>query len=139
MAAKEEQNAGKIQGVLLPNSNDRQLVSQYADDLGMSIIALEDNLRATVTLINCFEAATGLLVNWTKSVGYWFASIPRPPWIDLFDLIWALPSSLSTLLGTPFAITLATTDIDNFLHQKIKIKFLLENPTLIPSRTCYCS
>lgn len=97
LAAKAEQSTVKIQSIFLPNSDDRQLVSQYADDIGMSIIAREDNLRNTVSLIDHFGTATGLLVNWTKSIVYWFAATPRPSWTDLFDLTWAPPGSLSTL------------------------------------------
>jgi len=88
----------------------------------MSIIAREDNLRNTVSLIDHFRTATGLLVNWTKSIGYWFVATPRPSCTDLFDLTWVPLGSLSTLLGAPFGITLATPNVDNFLKQKISKK-----------------
>lgn len=122
MAVSKEQQTGQIQGIELSNSTLQQLLSQFADDTGLSIRGAEEYLRHTILLLKQFGSASGLLINWQKSVGYWFSALPRPAWLDNFDLTWAPPGSLSKLLGAPFGITLETTDVDRFLKDKISKK-----------------
>jgi len=63
MATKDKQRLGRILEIQLPDSEDRQLISQYADDTDMSIIAQEFILQNIVSLIDRFGTATALLVN----------------------------------------------------------------------------
>jgi len=125
MDAKEDQRLGKMQGIQLPESEDRQLLSQYVDDNRVSILGQELFLKNTVDLIHCFGFALGLIINWTKSEGYWFANTLPPAWLNNFGISWAPPHSLSKLLGAPFGVSLETADVDSFLQLKItkKLKY----------------
>jgi len=125
MAAKEDQRLGKIQGIQLPESEDRQLLSQYADDNGVSIIGQKIFLKNTVDLISRFGFAFGLIIHWTKSIGYWFSNIPPFAWLNNYGITWAPPHSLSKLLGAPFGVSLETADVETFLQLKItkKLKY----------------
>jgi len=125
MAAKEDQRLNKIQGIQLPQSEDYQLLSQYANDNGVSILGQEIFLKNTVDLIHCFGSTSRLIINWTKSTGYWFSNVLPPPWLNNFGITWAPPHSLSKLLGAPFGVSLETEDVDTFLQLKItkKLKY----------------
>lgn len=70
MAASVEQRLGKIHGISLPDSDLQQLVAQYVDDTGLSVIGRESDLRNTISLLDRFGGATGLILNWTKSIAY---------------------------------------------------------------------
>jgi len=72
-----------------------------------------------------FGSASGLIINWMKSVAYWLSRLPKLAWMDNFCFTWVPLGSLSKLLGALFGITLVTQDIDNFLEQKIakKLKY----------------
>jgi len=122
IAASEEQRIGNIQGIRLPNCEFFQLLTQHADDTSLSIQGQERALRNTISLLDRFERASGLSINWIKSVLYWFSNKPRPQWTHAFQLTWAPLGSLSKLLGAPFNITLDTEDIDLFLKQKVSKK-----------------
>jgi len=63
VAAKENQRLGKIQGIQLPESEDRQLLFQYANDNGVSILGQEIFLKNTVDLIHRFGSTSGLIIN----------------------------------------------------------------------------
>lgn len=119
MAIKEEQRRGRIMGIWLPDNDLHQFISQFADNMGFSILGQEEVLRNIVAFIQRFGLASGLQVNWIKSVRYWFVQIPRPTWTNQFGLTWAWAVSLSTLLGAPFGITFDTLNIDTFFQHKI--------------------
>jgi len=72
-----------------------------------------------VDLIHRFGSVSSLIINWTKSVGFWFSNIPPPAWLNNFGISWAPPHSLSKLLGALFGVSLETTDMDSFLQLKI--------------------
>jgi len=70
MAAKEELAADRIQGITLSDSEVQQLLSHFADDTNFLILGKEDVLKNIVSLLQRFDKATGLLINWPKSIGF---------------------------------------------------------------------
>jgi hypothetical protein len=115
--------AGDLSGILLPDGLTQQTLLQYADDTTYSLAGVECNIHSVTSLLSCFGTTTGLVYNPHKSVTYWFGVGAPPTWLQVFGCQVAVENHLSKLLGTPFGISLATQDIDGFLHQKILKKF----------------
>jgi hypothetical protein len=82
----------------------------------------ERNLRRLIQLLDEFSMASGLHINWDKSVAYWFSPNPAPPWLATFAFPWAQDGALSKLLGTAFGLNLAIQDVDSFLYDKVTKK-----------------
>lgn len=112
IAASKEQRLGRFQGIRLPECELYQLIAQHADDTSLSLRGREHDLKNMISFLQKFGRASGLCINWTKSILYWFSNLPRPDWTEALQLTWAPPKSLSKLLGAPFGISLATPDID---------------------------
>lgn len=98
------------------------MLAQFADDTTYSIRGTERYLQTVSTLLEEFGLATCLQINRSKCAIYWFGPGDPPQWLALFGCAIAASGSLSRLLGTPFGITLATTDVDAFLANKITRK-----------------
>jgi hypothetical protein len=82
----------------------------------------EDSLRNLVQLLHTYAQASGLHINWDKSLAYWFAPISAPPWLASFDFPWIVERNLSKLLETPFSLDLHTLDVDAFIVEKVEKK-----------------
>lgn len=76
-----EQQMGRIHGIKLPESELKQLLSQYVDDTGLSIRSQEIDLSNILALLQRFELASGLVMKWTQSVGYCFSMSPAFSWV----------------------------------------------------------
>jgi hypothetical protein len=77
-AAKAAMFASEFKGILLPNGTTRQLLLQYADDTTDMVEGNESNISNLVHLLDNFGGASGLQINWEKSITYWFSSVPGP-------------------------------------------------------------
>ena len=76
-----------------------------------------------VNILHAFTSASGLLLNWTKSGAYWAGRNAQPPnWANQFGWTWEEGGRVSKLLGTPFGLSIATNDLDEFLIDKIRKK-----------------
>jgi hypothetical protein len=122
LAAKAAMDGGAFLGIRLPNDGARQLMLQFADNTTFMLEGRENHLRNLVQLLCTYAQAMGLHINWDKSLDYWFAPGPAPPWLATFDFPWAIERNLSKLLGTPFGLNLHTPDIDTFLVEKVEKK-----------------
>lgn len=100
----------------------QQIISQYADDTSYSLHGEKENFRQLILLLTQFRVASGLVINWHKSVAYWFSDKEPPDWTVEFDCQWAQSKNLSKILGSPFGIQLDTADVDQFLVKKIERK-----------------
>jgi hypothetical protein len=79
-------------------------------------------LRAAEGLITEYGQITALLINWSKSLAYWFSHRKPPDWLHTSRGPWAVDGTLSKLLGTPFGLSLQTQDVNQFLYDKREIK-----------------
>jgi hypothetical protein len=70
MAAKATITTGTFQGIRLPNSKDRQLLPHFADDTTVGRKGEELYLQNLVNLLQVFAQASGLHINWEKSMAY---------------------------------------------------------------------
>ena len=76
-----------------------------------------------VRILEVFNEAPGMEINWEKSCAYWFDKCThKPDWLAGYNWQWAEDGDLSKLLGTPFGLNLNTPDIDQFLYRKISKK-----------------
>lgn len=77
-------------------------------------------------MLEAFCLASGLVINWTKSSGYWKShdTIFRPDWTNYLGVTWAEDEEVSKLLGAPFELSLTSGDVDKFLYDKISKKLL---------------
>jgi exonuclease III len=120
---KKSESEDKIRGILLPGSNKTQLISQFADDTSFTIAASRrEYVTNLVEALTLFNRVSGLEINWTKSLAYWYSPGPRPQWLHQHDWKWAQEHELVKMLGTPFGMDLSTEEIDSFLLQKVQKK-----------------
>ena len=68
-----------IRGVRVPESNDRVVVSQYADDTAV-IISDNSSLDQVMQVYGKYELASGAKINLDKCCGLWLG-----PWVDRVD------------------------------------------------------
>jgi hypothetical protein len=121
-AVKAAQGKGELQGISLSDGLAQQLLVQFADDTNFTLHGTKADLLMTQQILHEFHSASGLIINWPKSLAYWFSALPTPPWLDDFDCPWATLGNLTKLLGIPFGLDLDIVDVDNFLLQKIQSK-----------------
>lgn len=100
----KEAVAGQVKGIRLPFPGRQQILAQYADDTSFTLLGDEDFAHNLIHTLNTFCQATGLVINWSKSNGYWKCKRQeaRPDWIDRLGVTWADNGSVSKLLGVPF-------------------------------------
>ena len=122
----QEMRAERVQGINLPFEGRQQIIAQYADDTSFTLFGNKEKVTCLVYLLETFCLATGLVLNWTKSSGYWKQKgvVVRPPWTDLLGITWADEEGVSKLLGAPFGLSLATKDVDSFLLDKLSKKLV---------------
>jgi hypothetical protein len=124
MSIKAEASIGHIRGITLPGTLELQIILQYADDSSLTLRGEEPTVVHTVSILNQFSEVSGLTLNWSKSRAYWWSSHrgPRPLWTTRFQWLWARDEELTTLLGSPFGLTLSTEQVDQFLVERIEQK-----------------
>ena len=119
----QAQEYGNIRGVQLPKSEDQQLTLQFADDTSFTVRAEQASVSNLVSILQSFTLASGLHINWEKSGAYWVGRAgPPPAWANAFGWTWGAEDGISKLLGTPFGLSLTTSDSDQFLLDKIQSK-----------------
>ena len=122
-----------MQGISLPFEGRQQIIAQYADNSSFTLFGDEEKVRCLVYLLETFCVASGLVLNWSKSSGYWKHSgnTGRPPWTDMLGITWANEEGVSKLLGAPFGLSLTSKDVDSFLFNKLTKKLVHWSTTRI--------
>ena len=122
----QEMREGRVQGICLPFEGRQQIIAQYADDTSFTLLGDEEKVRYLVYLLETFCLATGLVLNWSKSCGYWKqkGNVDWPLWTDRLGITWADEEGVSKLLGAPFGLSLTTKDVDAFLFDKLAKKLI---------------
>lgn len=60
-----------MRGILLPSHGREQVTAQYADDTSFTLSGKEVSATTLVHTLDTFCSASGLVLNWNKSCGYW--------------------------------------------------------------------
>ena len=66
--------------------------------------------------------ASGLILNWEKSCGYWISNTNRPNWTASLDVTWVDDGTVSKLLDTSIGLNMTIQNIDMFLRDKLDKK-----------------
>ncbi|KAL3679807.1 hypothetical protein R1sor_022763 [Riccia sorocarpa] len=82
----ELQDRGTLAGIYLPQLGIQYIQGHYADDTHILLAAQPQNLSNAKQAISTFGKASGLNVQWSKSLATWISPSPRPPWTN--DLLW---------------------------------------------------
>jgi hypothetical protein len=122
--AKKEAAKGWIKGIQLPDSLASQIIVQFVDDTSMTIKGEEELVQNTVSTLVLFCSGSGLMLNVEKSTAYWPepGGGPRPEWTERVGFQWATAQDVSTLLGTPFELSISSEEVDNFLLDRMDKK-----------------
>ena len=68
-----------LRGLQLPIRTAEELLdSEFADDTAVYLQGGEENLRRFASAMERFCRASGALINWHKSCGFWVSSLPPP-------------------------------------------------------------
>lgn len=115
---------GRIKGISLLGDTRQQILASYADDTSFTFLGEEGSIRNLILTLDTFCLASGLVINWNKSNGHWKSHdmLFRPTWTNHLGITWAEDDNVGKLLGAPFRLSLSTTDVDNFLYDKIAKK-----------------
>ena len=116
------QQIRELTSISLPSGRHQQLISQYADDMSLSLFGMRPIFQALISLLQTFKRAFGMKVTWNKSIAYYFSRNRLSDQLQQFECVWAEDHSLSKLLGIPFSMNLATEDVDAFLFNKLTTK-----------------
>lgn len=76
-----------IKGISLPGGARQQAILQFADDTSLTLRSKEAPIHQLFIILECFCLAIGLVLNWTKSRGFWHAVEARPPWTELLPIV----------------------------------------------------
>ena len=122
----QEMREGRVRCISFPFEGRQLIIAQYADDTSFTLFGDEEKVRCLVYLLEMFCMATRLVLNWTKSNGYWKqkGGVVRPPWTNMLGITWTDEEGVSKLLGAPFGLSLATKDVDSFLFDKLTKKLV---------------
>jgi hypothetical protein len=117
-------SVGRIRGIQLPLEGSQQVIAQYVDDTSFMLFGEERPVRNLIYTLDSFCLASGLVLNWLKSCGYWKdkEGWGQLTWTDQLGVSWADGNGMSKLLGAPFGISLSTADVDDFLLEKLTKK-----------------
>lgn len=115
---------GNVQGISLPFHGQQQIMAQYADDTSFTLLGEEPKVKFLINTLKSICMATGLILNWSKSCGYWKSSqlVDLPPWTNDLGISWDSNESISKLLGASFGLSMTTSDVDDFLHGRLTQK-----------------
>lgn len=110
-----------MKGISLPVENRQQVLAQYVDNTLFTLLGEEESVRNLIYFLETFCGASGLVLNWQKSYGYYKSSQEplRPQWTELLGVTWAKKIDVSKLFGAPFGLSLTSGDIDKVLHERI--------------------
>ncbi|KAL3691969.1 hypothetical protein R1sor_005620 [Riccia sorocarpa] len=114
-----------LKGIYLPQADTPYIQGHFADDTHLLLAAQPQNLLNAKTAISVFGMASGLQVQWTKSLATWISPVPRLQWTDKLQWKWTLDHKEHRMLGFLFTEALDQQATFNRCLQKID-KVLLE-------------
>lgn len=66
-----EGRVGRVKGSTLPMRERQQILARNADDTSFTLLGEERSARNLINMLETFCMASRLVINWTKSSGYW--------------------------------------------------------------------
>jgi len=123
---------GNIKGVILPQCNSQEIITQYVDDMSFMIKTEENSVDNLVGILHKFGIASRLEINWHNNVANWCGRERPPRWVKKYQWKWAATGDLPRLLSTPFGLQLEVHDVDQFLKNMVK-----GNSSIGALQTCY--
>ncbi|KAL3689717.1 hypothetical protein R1sor_016026 [Riccia sorocarpa] len=119
---------GEIKGIILHSIGIQYCQGYFADDSHLLLAADRSNLVTAKNLLHQFGTASGLKVQWGKSVARWISDAsPIPTWTSELDWVWGAPDQAEKFLGFHFTDTLQEESI--FLAAKQKITAKINSPS----------
>ena len=79
---------------------------EFADDTAVYVVGDDKNLCNLQNVIHEFRDASGVIINWHKSVGFWVGEGLTPTWCPNIGFCWIPKGSLVRYLGCQVGINL---------------------------------
>lgn len=132
---KKGMDEGRVKGITLPLAGREQIIAQFADDTSFTLQGEEVPVKEMINILDSFCLASGLVLNWHKSCGYWKhgPDLNRPDWTNDLNITWIDDNCISKLLGTPYGLSIASQDVDEFLLGRVMKKLQYWSTTKINS------
>ena len=80
---------------------------EFVDDTSLYLHGQEASLVQVERAIETFCAASGALINWRKTVGFWVSDRPTPPWSQDPGFRWTPLRTAVRYLGCQVGLELA--------------------------------
>lgn len=115
-----EQQIGHLKGISMPHLNLHYVQASYANNTHLILSAKLGNSQATKDILQHFNIASSLTIQWTKSEVRWVADYPRPLTTNVLQWAWKDLDSPSQLLGFSFIDSLRDNNMFHALLLKLK-------------------
>ena len=109
-----------IKGLALPMPN-ADVDSEFADDTTLYVHASQSNLLQVQKAVDEFSDASGALINWDKSSGFWVASGVPPFNVPTSGFTWIPQGQSIRYLGCRVGLGLNTEDMIAPLLLRLRI------------------
>ena len=99
-----------IKGLQWPWLEEQVVDCQFADDTALYLQGSSDNLSRVQHAIDTFCYASGTIINWNKSMGFWVGSIVNPVWCPQEGFQWIPHGKPIRYLGCQVGINISPED-----------------------------
>ena len=120
-----------IRGIALPiqGYTASAIDSEFADDTALYVSADEGNLLNLQQVLSDFCDASGALINWDKSMGFWVASSSPPQDVPSPGFSWVPRGTTVRYLGCQVGIDLSAEEMVTPLLVRVRNKLLYWDTT----------
>ena len=101
--------------------------SEFADDTALYVVASQVNLLQVQKVVDDFSHASGALINWDKSSGFWIASGDPPVNIPTSGFTWIPRGQSIRYLGCRMGLGLNAEDMITPLLLTLRNKLIYWN------------
>ena len=121
----------QIRGIALPIQGYTTMTvdSEFADDTALYVAAEKENLLNLQQAVTYFCDASGALINWDKSMGFWVASSSPPQDVPTPGFIWVPRGRAVRYLGCQVGLDLSAEDMVTPLLLRVRNKLLYWDTT----------
>ena len=99
-----------IKGLQWPWLEEQIVDCQFANDTALYLQGSSDNLSRVQQAIDTFCYASGTIINWNKSMGFWVGSIVNPVWCPQEGFQWIPHGKPIRYLGCQVGINISPED-----------------------------
>ncbi|KAL3691820.1 hypothetical protein R1sor_005471 [Riccia sorocarpa] len=108
-----------LKGIYLSQAETPYIQGHFADDTHLMLAADSMNLHRAKEAIATFGTASGLNVQWSKSLATWISPQPRPEWTNALQWKWTQNQEEHKMLGFLFTEALDQNAIAQKCADKI--------------------